>query len=80
MRAAMERHEVQILIEDLHREFQSHHHGELATYIPELGKANPDHFGICLATADGRIFEIGDCDQPCHDSVHFEALYIRHGS
>ena len=27
--------------------------GEVATYIPELGKANPDHFGICVVTADG---------------------------
>jgi glutaminase len=60
----MERHELQILIEDLHREYQYNQNGELATYIPELGKANPKHFGICIATADGRIFEIGDCDQP----------------
>jgi len=60
----MEKHEVQILIEDLHRQVQSHHDGQLATYIPELGKANPDHFGICITTADGRVFEVGDCDQP----------------
>ena len=60
----MEKHEVQILIEDLHREFQSHNDGQVATYIPELGKANPDHFGICITTADGRVFEAGDCDQP----------------
>jgi len=60
----MERHELQILIEDLHREYQHNQNGELATYIPELGKANANHFGICMATADGRIFEIGDCDQP----------------
>ena len=37
---------------------------QVATYIPELGKANPEHFGICLITADGRVFEAGDCDQP----------------
>jgi glutaminase len=59
----MERHEVQVLIEDLHRDYHSHNEGHVATYIPELGKANPDHFGICLATADGRVFEAGDCDQ-----------------
>ena len=55
---------LQILIEDLHREFNPSNDGQLATYIPELGKANPDHFGICIATADGRLFEVGDCDQP----------------
>ncbi|HEY5931294.1 MAG TPA: glutaminase A, partial [Nitrospira sp.] len=54
----------QILIEDLHREFYSSNDGQVATYIPELGKANPSHLGICIATADGRVFEVGDCDQP----------------
>jgi glutaminase len=60
----MERHEIQVLIEELHREYQADNEGDVATYIPELGKANPDHFGICIATADGRVFEVGDCDEP----------------
>lgn len=60
----MEKHEIQLLIEQLHGDFGSHNGGQLATYIPELGKANPDHFGICLVTADGRIFQVGDCEQP----------------
>lgn len=60
----MEKHEVQILIEDLHREYRSSNEGEVATYIPELGKADPHDFGICIATADGRVFEVGDCDKP----------------
>jgi glutaminase len=38
--------------------------GEVATYIPELSKANPDDFGVCVATADGRLFEAGTCDRP----------------
>ena len=59
----MERHEIQVLIEELHREYQPDNDGDVATYIPELGKANPAHFGICIATADGRVFEVGDCDQ-----------------
>jgi glutaminase len=59
----MEKHEVQVLIEELHRDYCSHNDGHVATYIPELGKANPDHFGICIVTADGRVFEAGDCDQ-----------------
>jgi glutaminase len=60
----MEKHEVQILIEQLHSELETHTEGQVATYIPELGKANPDHFGICLISSDGRTFEVGDCDQP----------------
>ena len=60
----MEKHEVQFLIEHLHSKFESHTEGQVATYIPELGKVNPDHFGICLATSDGRIFQTGDCAEP----------------
>jgi glutaminase len=37
--------------------------GNVATYIPELAKADPDEFGICLVSSDGRIFETGDCDR-----------------
>ena len=36
---------------------------QVATYIPELGKANPKHFGICLATAEGEVFTAGDWEQ-----------------
>ncbi|MGW4352857.1 glutaminase A [Nocardia sp. NPDC004582] len=36
--------------------------GTLADYIPELAAVQPDSFGICLATADGRIYGSGDLD------------------
>ncbi|MGY3482900.1 glutaminase [Bradyrhizobium sp. USDA 4011] len=34
--------------------------GAVADYIPELGKADPAHFGISLATLDGHVYEVGD--------------------
>ena len=34
--------------------------GKVADYIPELGKANPVHFGLCIKTEDGRHIEFGD--------------------
>ena len=37
--------------------------GEVATYIPELGKADPKDFGICLVTVGGHVFRAGDCDK-----------------
>lgn len=37
--------------------------GEVATYIPELGKADPEWFAICLATADGQVYEVGQSRQ-----------------
>jgi glutaminase len=43
-----------------HADFATEHGGEVANYIPELGKADPDHFGISLATLDGHVYEVGD--------------------
>jgi len=60
----MEKHELQALIEALYKEYLPLNKGEVATYIPELGRANPNHLGISLVTADGRFFEAGDCDLP----------------
>ncbi|HET8919435.1 MAG TPA: glutaminase A [Xanthobacteraceae bacterium] len=49
---------------DRHAEFCRDKSGSVADYIPELKKANPDHFGVSLATIDGHIYDIGDCDVP----------------
>ncbi len=47
----------------LHRKFAGLRDGDVATYIPELAKADPDWFGICIATTDGRAYEVGDTRQ-----------------
>ena len=36
--------------------------GDLATYIPQLGKVDPRKFGIAVATNDGRVLTAGDAD------------------
>ena len=38
--------------------------GDVATYIPELARANPAHFGIAVATLDGIVYAVGDTDVP----------------
>ena len=38
--------------------------GAVASYIPELAKANPSNLGICIKTADGRMYSAGDSDIP----------------
>src|SRR3979490_1894376 len=43
-----------------HADFSAETGGAVADYIPELGKADPDHFGISLATLDGYVYEVGD--------------------
>ncbi len=53
-----------LLLESLHRRFASLSDGEVATYIPELGRADPALFGIALATADGHLYAVGDARVP----------------
>ena len=55
---------MQVLVDRVHAKYQPLADGEVATYIPELSKANPDDFGVCLVTSDGRVFAAGDCDRP----------------
>jgi glutaminase len=55
---------LQRYLEELHSTYGRLSEGRVATYIPELAKADPSWFGICLATTDGRIYEVGDCQQP----------------
>src|SRR5437588_5381251 len=47
-----------------HAEFSAENSGAVADYIPELGKADPAHFGISLATLDGHVYEVGDSNIP----------------
>jgi len=54
---------VEVYLEALHREFAGNRDGAVADYIPELAKADPDQFAICLATTDGSVYEVGDSAQ-----------------
>src|SRR5260221_2158162 len=47
-----------------HLDFSAETGGAVADYIPELGKADPDRFGISLATIDGHVYEVGDTRIP----------------
>jgi len=60
----MDKHELQDAIEDLYVKYQALTSGEVATYIPELGKANPDDFAVSLVTTTGRAYDVGDTDRP----------------
>lgn len=37
--------------------------GRQADYIPALAQVDPDRFGICIATADGEFYGLGDIDE-----------------
>jgi glutaminase len=48
---------------ELHREIGTINAGAVATYIPELAKADPNWFGICVVTANGGTYQVGDSQQ-----------------
>jgi glutaminase len=54
---------IQVILDELYLRLKDNHEGQVATYIPELGKADPNWFAICLVTADGAIYEAGDTTQ-----------------
>ncbi len=54
---------IQDYLQELHQRYASDKSGKVADYIPELFKASPDWFGICLATIDGHVYEVGDSQQ-----------------
>jgi glutaminase len=55
--------QIQQILEHIYQKYKIFDDGDIATYIPELAKANPEHFGICLATVDGRVIHVGDWEQ-----------------
>jgi glutaminase len=57
-------HEVQSIVNGLYEQYIVLLEGEVATYIPELAKADPDKFGVSVVSTEGRVFEAGDCEQP----------------
>src|SRR5258708_33328639 len=51
--------EIQDIIDGVYEKYKDVDDGAVATYIPELAKADPNDFGICLATVDGQVFTAG---------------------
>ncbi|AFY56836.1 L-glutaminase [Rivularia sp. PCC 7116] len=47
-------------IKHLYEKYRDFDNGSLASYIPELTKANPNWFAISIVTKEGEIFEVGD--------------------
>jgi len=54
---------IQEILNELHADLTHRRMGQVASYIPELAKADPEWFGICLVTADGTVYQVGDTDQ-----------------
>ena len=54
----------QEIIEDLYKSVKREENiGSLASFIPELGKVDPQKFGIHLATTDEKAYGVGDSEE-----------------
>jgi len=49
-------------LKEIRAKYRDDFSGKVATYIPELAKADPRLFGIALVTADGQVYEVGDAN------------------
>ena len=52
--------EVNALIHDAHERYRDEDEGLVAYYIPALGQADPDHFGLSVVETNGAVHEVGD--------------------
>lgn len=56
--------DVNKLFETIHAGLPAKNTGKVADYIPELGRVDPDKFGVQATTIDGRTFAYGDALEP----------------
>ncbi|WP_256451807.1 glutaminase A [Leucobacter rhizosphaerae] len=54
---------VREIMRETHARYAGLTDGAVADYIPKLAEADPDWFGISLASATGRSFSVGDAQQ-----------------
>jgi glutaminase len=58
------------LVASVHAACLDDRSGDILRGIPALENVDPDSFGICLATADGHVYEVGDTRLPfCIQSI-----------
>ena len=50
------------VVEKIYNDIKSMNDGDVANYIPQLAKVNPDLFGISVCDVNGVKYSIGDTD------------------
>ena len=49
-------------LKEIYSKYRDDFRGAVASYIPELAKADPSLFAIVLVTADGQVYQVGDTE------------------
>jgi glutaminase len=55
---------IENVLQELYLRLLSLTDGSIATYIPDLAKAQPEWFGLSVATLDGHVYGAGDWERP----------------
>jgi len=55
-------HPLHTYLQQLHHHFSALQEGQVADYIPELSKVDPEGFGIVLVTTDGEVYAVGQTE------------------
>jgi glutaminase len=72
-------------VTEIYRRTKSNAEGQVADYIPQLAKVNPDLYGVGLCTVDGQRLSVGEtdidfCVQPCCKPVTYCLALEEHGA
>ncbi|QLE79581.1 glutaminase A [Francisella sp. Scap27] len=51
-------------IREIFKEVSKNAEGQVATYIPQLARVNPDLFAVAFCSVDGQMITLGDYKQP----------------
>jgi glutaminase len=71
-------------IENIFREVKDIREGDVARYIPQLARVNPEHFAVSVCTTDGQRHSFGDarvefCVQSCSKPITYCMSLEQHG-